>query len=98
MAGWEDAVKSYDGGAMDGEGIGDNETEKVAKLARSLSLTQVPSYLPNDVNPFLSSDPRLDPKSVEFDARYWTKAMLRVSILMSGERPRLTGGFSYRNV
>ncbi|KAM0407508.1 hypothetical protein ACHAPD_012178 [Fusarium lateritium] len=73
-------------------------TGPMAQLARRFSLTRTYSALSTNINPFLSKDARLDPKSPEFSPEYWVKAMLHAFSQDTGKYPRHTAGVSWRGL
>ncbi|KAJ4116121.1 Multidrug resistance protein [Fusarium equiseti] len=70
----------------------------MVQLARRFSLTRTYSSISNNVNPFLSQDARLDPKSPEFSPEYWVKAMLHAFSQDPEKYPRHTAGVSWRGL
>lgn len=77
--------------------------EPVVSLARTFSLSRTFSAIsashPADfVNPFLSSDPRLDPNSPDFDAKIWAGALLHAFSRDPAKYPRHTAGVACRNL
>ncbi|KAF4451298.1 putative ABC1 transport protein [Fusarium austroafricanum] len=76
----------------------DNTTEPVTHLARSFSLTRTYSTLSTNVNPLLAQDPRLDPKSADFEPQSWVKGLLHAFSQDKGKHPRYTAGVSWRSL
>lgn len=60
-------------------------------------MTRTRSELPPS-NPFDSDDPRLDPKSPNFNPERWVKAMLHAFSQDPDRFPRHTAGVSWRNL
>jgi hypothetical protein len=73
-------------------------TEPVLQLARAFSLTRTFSALSTNINPFLTQDSRLDPKSPEFQPESWVKALLHAFSKDPSKHPRYTAGVSWRNL
>ncbi|KAH7165897.1 ABC-2 type transporter-domain-containing protein [Dactylonectria macrodidyma] len=69
-----------------------------SEYPRSFSLSRTYSAFPPDINPFLSSDPKLDPNSPEFDPKRWAGALLHAFSQDPVKYPRHTAGVSYRNL
>ncbi|KPM43984.1 ABC transporter CDR4 [Neonectria ditissima] len=76
----------------------ESSDEPVAGLARSFSMSRTFSGFPPDINPFISTDPRLDPNSQDFDPKRWTSALLHAFSQDPVKYPRHTAGVSYRNL
>ena len=76
----------------------DETTEPMAQLARRFSLTRTYSAISTNINPFLSQDARLDPKSLDFSPEYWVRAMLHVFSQDKEKYPRHTAGVSWRSL
>ncbi|CAM1504844.1 Fc.00g024350.m01.CDS01 [Cosmosporella sp. VM-42] len=95
----EDAYSSA-GVSMSDNGTPSEEEyyEPVAQLARSFSMSRTCSQLPSDVNPFLSTDPKLDPSSKNFDAKQWVYSMLHAFSKDPEKFPRHTAGVAYSNL
>ena len=73
-------------------------SEPMAQLARSFSLTRTYSTLSTNVSPFLVQGPLLDPKSPKFLPELWVKAMLHAFSQDPEKFPRHTAGVSWRNL
>ncbi|KAM0433852.1 hypothetical protein ACHAPT_003795 [Fusarium lateritium] len=84
--------------ASESETENGNNSEPMAQLARSFSLTRTFSTLSTNVSPFLLQDPRLDPKSPNFLPEFWVKAMLHTFSQDPEKFPRHTAGVSWRNL
>ncbi|KAI1390698.1 ABC-2 type transporter-domain-containing protein [Hypoxylon trugodes] len=72
-----------------------DDNARVTTLARTF--TRESSY-PQDVNPFLSPTPTLDPNSSQFDARKWAKTLLHAFAQDPEKYPRPPVGVSWRNL
>ena len=71
--------------------------ERVTELARSFSHTAARgSAGPQNLNPFLSPTPSLDPNSAQFDARHWAKTLLHAFSQDPDQYPRQPLGVSWR--
>lgn len=80
----------------------DHPDQNVAELIRSFSMSLVRSASHAQggglVNPFLTSNPAMDPNSPSFDAIEWAKAFLQHSDLHPEKYPRARVGVSCRNL
>lgn len=74
------------------------DTDRVATLARSFSLTRTFSSISPDSSPFLSEDSRLDPKSKTFSPELWVKTMLHAFAQDPAKFARHAAGVSWRNL
>ncbi|KAF9766424.1 hypothetical protein IL306_001186 [Fusarium sp. DS 682] len=70
----------------------------ILQLARTFSLTRTFSALSTNINPFLAQDPRLDPKSPDFEPESWVKALLHAFSQDPSKHPRYTAGVSWRSL
>lgn len=91
-AGYLDESSSRDGGRYD--------DQLANELVRSYSqgLHRAASQTEPNVNPFLSSSPKLDPSSPKFDAKEWAKALLHHSVAQPDKYPRNTAGVAFQNL
>ncbi|KAL4892530.1 ABC-2 type transporter-domain-containing protein [Aspergillus ambiguus] len=82
------------------DGIGREEQEKIAALARSFSQMSQKSVIGEGTNTFLNptQDPELDPQSDKFSSRKWTKNLLHITSRDPDRYPRRTTGVSFRNL
>jgi hypothetical protein len=76
----------------------DDIAEPVLQLARTFSHTRTFSALSTNINPFLTQDSRLDPKSPDFEPESWVKALLHAFSKDPSKHPRYTAGVSWRNL
>ena len=72
--------------------------ERVAQLARTFTGRSIDSIPSHSANPFLPSDPTLDPTSPSFDAKRWASALLHAFSQDPERYPRHTVGVAYRNL
>ncbi|KAI0139473.1 ABC-2 type transporter-domain-containing protein [Hypoxylon sp. NC0597] len=75
-----------------------DENDRVATLARTLTRETTRSRHSQDVNPFLSPAPELDPTSPQFDARKWVKTLLHAFAQDPRKYPRPPVGVSWRDL
>ncbi|KAH8733694.1 ABC-2 type transporter-domain-containing protein [Ilyonectria robusta] len=94
----ERASLSSDDQADGSDTISESAEENVVSLARSFSVSRTFSAFPPDINPFLSTDPKLDPNSPDFDPKRWAGALLHAFSRDPVKYPRHTAGVSYRNL
>ncbi|OJJ97758.1 hypothetical protein ASPACDRAFT_1858481 [Aspergillus aculeatus ATCC 16872] len=82
------------------EGITHKDEQRIASLARSLSHLSEKSTIGEGTDTFSKepSDPQLNPSSDQFNARKWTKNLLRIKSRDPDRYPRRTAGVSFRNL
>ncbi|PYI09696.1 hypothetical protein BO78DRAFT_307994 [Aspergillus sclerotiicarbonarius CBS 121057] len=97
----EEKTESSESACLESEdGIGRDDQQAIAALARSLSQLSGKSSIGEGTNTFLdpTSDPELDPNSDQFNSRKWTKNLLRITSRDPDRYPRRTAGVSFRNL
>jgi ATP-binding cassette, subfamily G (WHITE), member 2, PDR len=72
-----------------------HRSQHVARLARTVSTL---SNIHQNANPFLATDPALDPTSPQFNVKIWLKTLLHAFSQDPDKYPRHHLGFSYRNL
>lgn len=79
---------------------GSGNRRQINDLIRTYSagLTRSASNAGPDVNPFLDSNPLLDPNSPDFDAIEWAKALLKHSSAYPDRYPRPQVGVAYKSL
>ncbi|PWY72123.1 hypothetical protein BO94DRAFT_476102 [Aspergillus sclerotioniger CBS 115572] len=97
----EEKTEGSDSAFLESEdGIGRENQQAIAALARSLSQLSGKSSSGEGTNTFLdpTSDPELDPNSDQFNSRQWTKNLLQITSRDPDRYPRRTAGVSFRNL
>jgi ATP-binding cassette, subfamily G (WHITE), member 2, PDR len=72
--------------------------DEISNLARSLSEHSTQDEKGNPVNPFLSNDSLLDPRSRDFSPRAWLEALVGITSRDPDRYPRKTAGVAFRDL
>lgn len=86
---------------MGGGNSSDANRSRLNELVRgySLELVRTASHVDPSVNPFLSTNPSLDPsRPDQFDAKQWAKALLQHSEKDPARYPRHSAGVAFRSL